>query len=1001
MGEGNLVTKKNILHFKLFGHPEIYLDGNVLNFSFAKVNALLYYLAVNKTGTRDEISGLLWPDKTDKSAKKNLRNTIYQANKAIGMECIETPNNKVLVLSDKMKITSDVDCFMSKKTNDLNAYVDVFLKGFYIKDSEEFDFWLVKMRSFYEKKFVQDSFEAIKKAFASKQYDTIEKNIYKLIAIDEFDERNYQLLMTLYQDTNRNSKVIEVYYQLVALLERELGIAPSKETRYIYEKTLQIVNRAKKKQTKKNQTVYLSRYAEMEKIETIVNQIFNGEKTSTIVINGMAGLGKSVLVQSVLGHISQDCISLQVLAERHEKPYYLRPFKKIFEQLADYVEQFEMTLPNQWKSVYTPLFEQDSEKVNYKTIDDIETILITVLERLQQELPLILFFDDIHWMDQESIQLLNRLIVHCKDKRVQFLIGVQPHSDRHLENMLNYLSFNQLSQTIDLYPFTLEETTRFLKKQTDVKALTDENIRFIHEEAEGVPFYVEEYMNALNRGLPLDKLTFKMQEFLREQFSHLSDEQVELLTLCAYFQEDIPESVIVELSEQDELTIAESLDLCISQAILSESIVGEDTLLRFTHRKYREYLYTKQTYTKKRMIHKKIAQTLANRREQHDMHVIAYHYEQAKLPLDALVYRINDLQRYMAINYQIFPLYQLNQPLRHEYQRYDEFKALQEQIEVLEEEYNDNKIYQLSVIKFLLLEGCFLIRNGRYEEGLLAIQQVIAKSELIKNTDYLAEAYRQMIYYYIQVDNASSMYEFVQKALHLSTETNNYEEMGIVLRLLGLYYLMVGDYEQSKKQLQESIHIFSITDILATKYMSNIAAANDYLAEIERISGRYDEALTLHERSLLLSRDDNMTASRIVFYINKGITLFAQKYYAEAKVVFELAKTLLSDVSPIWKQMQLDIYYALSCFYQGESQILLDYLMDIGKQEANIANPRDLGLLYVAKACLVQFQQSQELIHQKYPELYEKTVQEYRDLAQQHLNRNRDSVELALLNELI
>ncbi|MFR4287664.1 AfsR/SARP family transcriptional regulator, partial [Enterococcus italicus] len=82
---------EHTLSFKLLGTPTIKVDGNIKIFSFSKINALLYYMVINKQISRDEIAGILWPSKDEKSAKKNLRNTIYQANRSLGGEFIVSP----------------------------------------------------------------------------------------------------------------------------------------------------------------------------------------------------------------------------------------------------------------------------------------------------------------------------------------------------------------------------------------------------------------------------------------------------------------------------------------------------------------------------------------------------------------------------------------------------------------------------------------------------------------------------------------------------------------------------------------------------------------------------------------------------------------------------------------------------------------------------------------------------------------------------------------------
>lgn len=58
------------LRFTLLGNPSIHLDNHEIFFAFAKINALLYYLVINETANRDEIAGILWEDKDNKTAKK-------------------------------------------------------------------------------------------------------------------------------------------------------------------------------------------------------------------------------------------------------------------------------------------------------------------------------------------------------------------------------------------------------------------------------------------------------------------------------------------------------------------------------------------------------------------------------------------------------------------------------------------------------------------------------------------------------------------------------------------------------------------------------------------------------------------------------------------------------------------------------------------------------------------------------------------------------------------
>ena len=64
------------------------------------------------------------------------------------------------------------------------------------------------------------------------------KNIRKLIAIDEFDERNYQLLMQFYIENHRNGKAIETYYELAETLRDELELNQVKKQKTALSKNI-------------------------------------------------------------------------------------------------------------------------------------------------------------------------------------------------------------------------------------------------------------------------------------------------------------------------------------------------------------------------------------------------------------------------------------------------------------------------------------------------------------------------------------------------------------------------------------------------------------------------------------------------------------------------------------------------------------------------------------------------------------------------------------------
>ena len=119
---------KKLLSLKLLGSPSVFLDQEEVFFPFAKISALIYYLHINGAVNREEIAGILWENKDNQTAKKNLRNTIYQANKLLGGDWIIAPNRTVLSLNPTFKIESDVESFIAQQAGHLSLYQGDFLQ---------------------------------------------------------------------------------------------------------------------------------------------------------------------------------------------------------------------------------------------------------------------------------------------------------------------------------------------------------------------------------------------------------------------------------------------------------------------------------------------------------------------------------------------------------------------------------------------------------------------------------------------------------------------------------------------------------------------------------------------------------------------------------------------------------------------------------------------------------------------------------------------------------
>ncbi|KXT74384.1 Transcriptional regulator, LuxR family [Streptococcus sp. DD10] len=244
-----------------------------------------------------------------------------------------------------------------------------------------------------------------------------------------------------------------------------------------------------------------------------------------------------------------------------------------------------------------------------------------------------------------------------------------------------------------------------------------------------------------------------------------------------------------------------------------------------------------------------------------------------------------------------------------------------------------------------------------------------------------------MIYYSIQTQNLEEMCYYSDLALETAIQINDHEAIALHLRLKGVYFLMIGDEEQATRYFYRSIDCFSLTTSLQEKYPIQIAAALDYLAEIEQIRGNYRVALAHQEEAIHLVDKKKMEALATIFTIGQGISYYLMGDFIEARNSLNKAHRVLSCLSFPWKEAQLELYLALLALEEKNEEKLRNFLEKKEHLMNRYGNPRDRGLVNYFLALLAY---QKEIT---FPSLRRELTEDfsaYAKVARQHLNPYRD-----------
>ena len=264
----------------------------------------------------------------------------------------------------------------------------------------------------------------------------------------------------------------------------------------------------------KSQASLVGRDAEQEMLSQALDQLANG-RSSLLLIEGAAGIGKSRLVQAMMEKATAR--QVQVLLGQGDAidkstPYH--PWRTIFTQLfqLNYADTDSATLQTQILSQLAETYHQlaplltavlplawpDNELTaqieGEARQENTHNLLVSILQDAAARQPLLLVLEDAHWLDSLSWTLLRR--VQRQVDRLLIIIATRPFAG---DTPTAYAELQALpnGQWLLLETLPLDAVEQLVCQRLGVEQLPAKVASFIHDKAEGNPFFSEELAYAL------------------------------------------------------------------------------------------------------------------------------------------------------------------------------------------------------------------------------------------------------------------------------------------------------------------------------------------------------------------------------------------------------------------------------------------------------------------------------------------------------------------------
>ena len=386
-------------------------------------------------------------------------------------------------------------------------------------------------------------------------------------------------------------------------------------------------------------TRFVGRQPELEALQQALARAETGHG-QVVAIVGEAGVGKSRLVYECLHtHRLQEWLVLESASVSYGKatPYFpvidlLKRYVRVEEgddlrtiraRVTGQVLTLDAALQEAIPALLSlldavpddsPFLRQDPPQRRQRVLEALKRVLL----RESQVQPLLLVFEDLHWIDAETQALLDSLVESLPTARLLLLVNYRPEY-QHGWGSKTYYTQLRLDP---LPPASADELLQALLGDDPSLAPL---MRLLSERTEGNPFFLEESVRTLveTEGLvgapgayclaqPLTTIQMPatVQAVLAARIDRLSPEDKRLLQTAAVIGTEVPLPLLQAIADVPAEVLHRGLSHVQAAEFLYETRLFPEHAYTFKHALTHEVAYSSLLQERRRVLHARIVEAL-------------------------------------------------------------------------------------------------------------------------------------------------------------------------------------------------------------------------------------------------------------------------------------------------------------------------------------------------------------------------------------------------------
>ena len=364
----------------------------------------------------------------------------------------------------------------------------------------------------------------------------------------------------------------------------------------------------------------VGRHKERERLVSSWTDAKSG-KGRVFLVSGEAGIGKSRLAHELLEQAAaDDALILHYQAAQYFTNSAFYPVRRQIESVLNFSETDDTDTKLDKMETIVRSDDQDAEEARallasfltlptdrYRPLNlspalqkarTVDMIFDQIVKR-SRERPVVLHFEDLHWIDPSSLELLSSLITKLKDHPILLLATHRPDfahewSGDHIESCA-------------LTRLKMDEVEALVDKLTVGQSFSPEQRQALLDRCDGVPLFAEELSRSVLEAEGAEVVPESLQDSLMARLDRIGESR-ELAQIGAAIGREFDIDLLSQVTGKQLNDVTAALDALVEADLLLPS--HDQRSWTFRHALLQEAAYRSMLRRRRQQLHGTIAETL-------------------------------------------------------------------------------------------------------------------------------------------------------------------------------------------------------------------------------------------------------------------------------------------------------------------------------------------------------------------------------------------------------